>query len=118
MSWSEAEQGLRIDQEEEEGSGLLRSSVNETNDLCTKNENSLTYDNCAMKPMNNNGKPRNETRAWKWNVGVWFNIKSAWMDLQRKCLCCSLHGNGKNCVSFWWLVMDCTPIPNRDGSEL
>ena len=25
----------------------------------------LTYDNCAMKPMNSNGKPRNETRAWK-----------------------------------------------------
>ena len=49
-----------------------------------QNQNSLTYDNCAMKPMNSNGKPRNETRAWKWNVGVWFNIKSAWMDLQRK----------------------------------
>ena len=57
--------GLRRDQEEEEGIGMIWSNVNETNDLCTKNENSLPYDNCAMKPMNSNGKPRNETRAWK-----------------------------------------------------
>ena len=84
---------------------------------CTKNENSLTYDTCAIKPMNNNVKPRKETRAWKWNLEVWFNIKSSWMDLQRKCLCCSLHASEKNCVYFWWLVMDCTPIPKRDGSE-
>ena len=71
MSWrvNELERGrlggLRRDQEEEEGSGMIWSSVNETNDLCTKKENSLTYDNCAMKPMNSNGKLRNETRAWK-----------------------------------------------------
>ena len=30
-----------------------------------KTRNSLTYDKCAMKPMNSNGKPRNETRSWK-----------------------------------------------------
>ena len=56
MSWSKAEQGLRRDQDEEEESGVIRSSVNETNDLCAKTRNSLTYDNCAMKPMNRNGK--------------------------------------------------------------
>ena len=71
MSWrvNELDRGrmgdLRRDQDEEEGSGMIWSSVNETNDLCTKNNNSLTYDHCAMKPMNSNGKPRNETRAWK-----------------------------------------------------
>ena len=82
MSWTEAKEDLRIDQEEEEGSGLIRSSVNETNELCIKMRNSLTYDNCAMKPMSSDGKPRNETYAWKWNVEVWFNVKNAWMDLQ------------------------------------
>ena len=56
MSKTEVKQDLRIDQEEEEGSGLRRSSVNETNDLCIKTRNLLTYDNCAMKPMNRNGK--------------------------------------------------------------
>ena len=34
MSWSEAEQGLSRDQDEEEESGVIRNSVNETNDLC------------------------------------------------------------------------------------
>ena len=48
--------GWRRVQEEEEVSGMIWSSVNETNDLCIKMRNSLTYDNCAMKPMNRNGK--------------------------------------------------------------
>ena len=47
---------MRIDQEEEEENGLRRSNANETNDLCIKTRNSLTYDDCAMKPMNRNGK--------------------------------------------------------------
>ena len=49
----------------------------------TKNENSLTYVNCAIKPMNSNGKLKKESVHGMKNVEVWFNIKSAWMDLQR-----------------------------------
>ena len=49
---------------------------------CTKNENSLTYDTCAIKPMNRNVKPRKEAVHGMKNVEVWFNIKIAWMDLQ------------------------------------
>ena len=56
MSETEVKQDLRIDQEEEEENGLRRSNTNETNDLCIKTRNSLTYDDCAMKPMNRNGK--------------------------------------------------------------
>ena len=79
MSKTEVKYNLRIDQEEEEENGWRRSNVNETNDLCIKTRNSLTYDNCAMKPMSSNGKPRNETYAWKWNEEVWFNVKK-YMD--------------------------------------
>ena len=56
MSETEVKQDLSIDQEEEEENGLRRSNANETNDLCIKMRNSLTYDDCAMKPMNRNGK--------------------------------------------------------------
>ena len=56
MSETEVKQDQRIDQEEEEENGLRRSNANETNDLCIKTRNSLTYDDCAMKPMNRNGK--------------------------------------------------------------
>ena len=90
---------------------MRRSSVNETNDLCIKTRNLLTYDNCAMKPMNRNGKQ--EMKPMRGSA-VWIDVKNAWIDLQWKRLCCSLHGNEKNCFSFWWLVMDCTPIPNRE----
>ena len=54
---------MQMDEEEEEQNGLRKSSVNETNDLCIKTRNSLTY--CAMKPMNQKWKTRNETYAWK-----------------------------------------------------
>ena len=112
--------GQRLSRWLEEGS---RRRIRKWNDMeqckwnkwlmsCTNNDNSLTYDTCAIKPMNNNGKPRKEAVHGMKNVEVWFNIKSAWMDLQRKWLCCSLHGSKR--LRFFLVVdMDCTPIPKQ-----
>jgi hypothetical protein len=83
----------------------------------TKNENSLTYDNCAMKPMNSNGKPRNETRAWKWNVEVWFNVKvHGWIFNENVYVAACMEVRRTAFLFGGWLWTAPQSL-SRDGSE-